>query len=364
VDYMSTDNSNPADFVPCNNSTPGTASSRCDFNTAVGTLRFAANENTKTFNVLTTQDSYAEGTENLQLFLKNPSGGSVLGAQNVSTLQILDDAPETTTNPILDVRNFVRQHYHDFLNREPDQAGWDFWTDNISRCNDPARRPAGQTLEQCLDRQRETTSAAFFLSPEFQYTGFYIYCVYKGGLGRAPTFLELMRDAQQVSRGIIVANTVSGPTIEQNRAEYEREFVQRAEFVAMYRGLNTQAYVDKLFVNTGITVSSAVKQALVNGLSTGTETQYSVLHKVVNGTRVISEGQAEIIAPYGKAFSDSQFNAAFVQMEYFGYLRRNEDTAGFNHWLDKLNSFGDFSRAEMVRSFLLSPEYRGRFGPN
>ena len=83
----------------------------------------------------------------------------------------------------------------------------------------------------------------------------------------------------------------------------------------------------------------------------------------MNGTRVIAEGQTEIIAPYGKAFSDSQFNAAFVQMEYFGYLRRNEDTAGFNHWLDKLNSFGDFSRAEMVRSFLLSPEYRQRFGP-
>jgi hypothetical protein len=60
---------------------------------------------------------------------------------------------------------------------------------------------------------------------------------------------------------------------------------------------------------------------------------------------------------------DSQFNAAFVQMEYFGYLRRNSDTAGFNFWLDKMNSFGgDFLKAEMVRSFLMSPEYRQRFG--
>lgn len=109
-------------------------------------------------------------------------------------------------------------------------------------------------------------------------------------------------------------------------------------------------------------MSSADKQALVTSLNGGTETRASVLHKVVNGTRVLSEGQVEIVAPYGKAFSDLQSNAAFVQMEYFGYLRRNEDTAGFNYWLEKMNLFGDFLKAEMVRSFLLSPEYRQRFG--
>jgi uncharacterized delta-60 repeat protein len=60
---------------------------------------------------------------------------------------------------------------------------------------------------------------------------------------------------------------------------------------------------------------------------------------------------------------DTSFDSeAFVQMEYFGYMRRNEDTSGFNFWLDKLNFYGDFITAEMVRSFLLSPEYRRRFG--
>ena len=49
-----------------------------------------------------------------------------------------------------------------------------------------------------MDKQRETTSGAFFLSPEFQYTGSYIYCVYKGSLGRMPTFLEFMRDVPQL----------------------------------------------------------------------------------------------------------------------------------------------------------------------
>ena len=57
-------------------------------------------------------------------------------------------------------------------------------------------------------------------------------------------------------------------------------------------------------------------------------------------------------------------------MEYFGYLRRNPDAApdtnfgGFNFWLDKLNQAnGDFVKAEMVKAFLTSNEYRQRFGP-
>jgi hypothetical protein len=36
---------------------------------------------------------------------------------------------------------------------------------------------------------------------------------------------------------------------------------------------------------------------------------------------------------------------------------------GYNFWLQKLNEFnGDFRRAEMVKSFLVSGEYRARFG--
>jgi hypothetical protein len=83
---------------------------------------------------------------------------------------------------------------------------------------------------------------------------------------------------------------------------------------------------------------------------------------VTNGTRVIAEGQTDIIAAYGKTFTDSQFTPAFVQMEYLGYLRRNSDAAGFIFWRDKMNSFGgDFLKAEMVKSFLMSPEYLQRF---
>ena len=49
-------------------------------------------------------------------------------------------------------------------------------------------------------------------------------------------------------------------------------------------------------------------------------------------------------------------------MQYFGYLRRDPDAAGYAYWLGKLEQFGgDYRRAEMVKAFLDSGEYRDRF---
>ena len=64
-----------------------------------------------------------------------------------------------------------------------------------------------------------------------------------------------------------------------------------------------------------------------------------------------------------------EFNRAFVLMEYFGYLQRNPNDPpdanfdGYTFWLNKLNQFnGDFVKAEMVKAFIASSEYRSRFG--
>jgi hypothetical protein len=57
-------------------------------------------------------------------------------------------------------------------------------------------------------------------------------------------------------------------------------------------------------------------------------------------------------------------------MQYFGYLRRKPNATpdtnfdGYNFWLAKLIEFnGNFVNAEMVKAFIFSGEYRGRFGP-
>jgi len=374
VDYASSDHSNPAAFIACTSPAPGLASSRCDFTTAAGTLRFAAGETSKTLNVLINQDNYVEGTETLNLMLSNATGGAGLGTPSTAILSITDDATEPATNPISNSSDFVRSQYHDFLQREADGPGLAFWTDNIEKCNDPARRPAGQTADQCIDKQRESTAVAFFSSPEFQMTGGFVYRLYKGSLagspnydngspGRFPTSLEFMRDVTQVSEGIVVNNQISGAVVEANRNRLAADFVLRPEFVTKYGGLNNTLFVQELFNTTGIAATVGQKQALVDGLTGGTETRASVLRKVVDGTVVINEGNVQFTTTYGQAFYNQELRRVFVFMEYVGYLRRNPDTAGFVFWLGKLNFYnGDPFQAEMVRSFILAPEYRSRFG--
>jgi hypothetical protein len=81
--------------------------------------------------------------------------------------------------------------------------------------------------------------------------------------------------------------------------------------------------------------------------------------------------------------SQQEFNRAFVLMQYLGYLRRNpndapdSDYSGFDFWLNKLNAFSSAGedmrdsqtaerrvlRAQMVTAFIVSGEYRQRFGP-
>jgi uncharacterized protein (TIGR03118 family) len=93
---------------------------------------------------------------------------------------------------------------------------------------------------------------------------------------------------------------------------------------------------------------TSFRDSLVAGLNGATETRATVLRKV-----------AEF--PF---LQQREVNAAFVFMEYAGYLRRDADTSGFNFWLGKLNEFnGNFVNAEMVKAFLASGEYRQRFGP-
>ena len=287
----------------------------------------------------------------------------------VKTLNFTVSSTPPPANPIDDAREFVRWQYKDFLRREPDGPGWDHWTGEITQCSNVAFRRPGETEAQCVERKRENTSAAFFVSPEFQNTGYFVLRVYRGSLGRMPHFGgtgtandEFTRDAVTVGQGIVVNNALSPAVINANKQAFVVEFVTRTEFRAIYDGLNNTQYVDKLFQTTGVTPAADARLALINGLNGGTETRASVLFKVVDGTETTTGGLLTFHTAYGKAFYDNLFNAAFVQMEYFGYLQRDPDPGGYDFWLGKLNFFGDWVNAEMVKAFIKSPEYRSRFG--
>jgi len=150
--------------------------------------------------------------------------------------------------------------------------------------------------------------------------------------------------------------------INANKQAFVQAFVNRPEFRAIYDPLNNTQYVDKLFQTTGVTPSASDRQALIDGLNGGSLTRAKVLFNVVDGTTTGDGGALTFNTTYGKAFYDALFNQAFVQMEYFGYLLRDPDPDGYAFWLGKLNQFGNFVDAEMVRALIVSPEYRSRFG--
>jgi hypothetical protein len=335
-------------------SVDGTASSRRDYTKALGTLTFAAEQPSATIPILVNEDSYVEGTESFTVVLSNPRGIEVaVGKAGVATVEILDDAPESTTNPIDNSDTFVRQHYHDFLNREPDPAGLAFWRDQIEACGANAA---------CRSDRRVNVSAAFFLSIEFQQTGYLVYRFYQEAYGRriggaVPlTFDEFLRDTQRIGKGVVIGQPGALETLEANKQAFALDFVQRPEFLAVYpRSMNPAQFVDALNANTSGALSQAERNALIAELA-GNNTdagRAAVLRKVAD--------DAEFVA--------AEFNRAFVLAEYFGYLRRNPneapdaDFSGFNFWLNKLNAFnGNFQNAEMVKAFIESLEYRARFG--
>ena len=260
-------------------------------------------------------------------------------------------------NPIEHPAYFVRQNYLDFLGREPDTNGLNFWYNEITNM-------CGGFFPECIERRRTNTSAAFYLSIEFQQTGYLVYRLHKAAFGTTVRFEQFLPDTRAVGQGVVVGAAGWEALLEANKQSFVEAFVARTEFRERYADtLTPEQYIDALNRNTahvwseleGGVLSPSEREQLANGLRNGTETRASVLRKVAEDAE----------------FSRQEFNRAFVLMQYFGYLRRSPDVApdsnwdGFNFWLAKLNQFrGDFHAAEMVRAFLVSQEYLRRFNQN
>ncbi|MBV8856963.1 MAG: SBBP repeat-containing protein [Acidobacteria bacterium] len=338
-----------------------TASERSDFTAAAGTLRFAAGEAQKTFAVLVTDDRFKEPSESLDLLLSNPSGAA-LGGPSVVPLTITSDDSADRPSPVressFDTQFFVRQHYHDFLNREPDPDGLQFWTGEIDNCTDAP----------CREVKRINVSAAFFLSIEFQETGYLAYRTYKAAYGDATSpnvagtvpvirLQEFLPDSQRIGQGVRVGIGNWEQQLEANKQAYMLEFVRRQRFAdAFPASLTAAQFVERLNQNAGGVLSQGERDQLVAELAAApdqTQGRAAALRRVADDADM-REGEKK---------------RAFVLMQFYGYLRRDPDAApdadfrGWKFWLDKLNQFnGNYVNAEMVKAFLSSDEYRQRFG--
>jgi hypothetical protein len=231
------------------------------------------------------------------------------------------------SNPINDAQQFVRQHYLDFLGRNPDAGGLDYWSSQITGC----------TNDRCVNSRRIGVSAAFFIELEFQDTGSFVYRLYKAALGRRPTFTEFSTDR---------ATVVAGPNLEANKQALANDFVTRPGFLQLYPLSQTnEQFVNKLFDTAGLLPFTSDRQRLINDMQNG-KTRAQVLREVVEFTD----------------FKTREYNPSFVLMQYFGYLRREADQGGYDFWLNVLNNQQPNNYRGMVCSFITSREYQERFG--
>ncbi|MBA2734544.1 MAG: DUF4214 domain-containing protein [Acidobacteria bacterium] len=323
VSYATSDTSGLND---CSTVT-GKASARCDYTTSLGKLTFAAGEQSKTVNVSIVDDSYAEGTETFTFSLSNPTNAT-LGTSSLATITITDNDQTTGANPLNGVDFFIRQHYLDFLGREPEPAGLQGWRNTLNNC------PQGSTA--C---DRIEVSSGFFRSEEFQTRGYFIYRFYSASLGRIPRYNECIPDFAQVM------GFLSPEQLEANKVSFIADFMARGEFRNRYDALtDPTAYVDALLQTAGLQ-NHPSRGTWIAALTNQSMTRAQVLRALVESTEVYQK----------------YYNEAFVVMQYFGYLRRDPDILYLN-WIQTLNQNGGDYRT-MINGFLNSDEYRKRFGP-
>ncbi len=276
--------------------------------------------------------------------------------------------PTPGPNPIDIPSFFVAQHYSDFLNRIADASGLNFWTNEIASCG---------ANPSCVEVKQVNVSAAFYLSIEFQQTGYLVERTYKAAFGDAQgtsmfggahelsvpivRFNELSNDSMLIGQGVIVGQEGWQQVVENNKQAFTLAFVQRPRFTAAQPiTLTPEQFFDALFANAHITPSKGERQAGIDEFG-GTATSADInarsraLRRVAENLMLIQQ----------------ESNRAFVLMQYFGYLRRNpndapeqtRDYSGYEFWLTKLDQFnGNFGNAEMVKAFITSNEYRQRFG--
>jgi hypothetical protein len=272
----------------------------------------------------------------------------------------LYDSGSSMINPIGGSPFFIRQQYLDFLVREPDAGGSQFYLDILNGCN-----PADV---ECVKYTRGALSANFFRSPEFQQKGSFVMYLYMVGLGQRPVTVAELSDQDKVDRPhfsefMTDLQAISDPNDDKATVSAKKDaltvtWLQRTEVAQRFPLTLTDAqFIQKLVDTAG--VSLANQSTLVASLNAGTMTRAQALRAAVES--------AEVDAKF--------YKQAFVTMEYFGYLRRDPEVCVgspdpaqcgylFHNARFQLSADPDFLENAIVRGFIESPEYRGRFGPS
>ncbi|HZG52392.1 MAG TPA: Calx-beta domain-containing protein, partial [Pyrinomonadaceae bacterium] len=346
VQYLTTDDPSP---VPCSTRN-GIAYARCDYATTIDTLTFAPGERVKEIYVPLVDDGHDESDERVQVRLRNATGAEIIAEQSSAILIISDNDQAGAPNPIFTTPFFVRQHYLDFLSREP-EAG-EPWSAILNACPDVNNLDPKSPSAKC---DRLTVSLSLFGSPEFRLKGFFVYNFYRVAFDRLPEYQEIIIDMRRVS----------GATPEEvyaRRAALAVSFTQRQEFKTAYDAMSNQQYVDALLNRYNLQSVTTPDPADPEGGGKVTLTRADLTNRLgQTGESALTRAQVLRAIVESDEVGVAEYNRAFVAMQYYGYLRRKPEEAGYNDWLRVINEDPNNVRV-MVNGFMNSQEYRLRFG--
>jgi hypothetical protein len=245
-----------------------------------------------------------------------------------SSRSIIFTVGGSNSNPIDETSFFVRQHYLDFLSREPDPGGFQGWINIINNC------PAGS-----IACDRIEVSSAFFRSPEFRDRGYFVYKLYAASLGRNPAFPRYSEFIPDLAK---VSGFLTPEELDASKTAFAEEFVKRAEFQTRYDATSNAQYVDLLLQTAGVSLTQ--RDNWIAALNSNQKTRARVLRELAESPEVDAKFYVE----------------SFVVMQYFGYLKRDPDALYVN-WIQTMKADPNNYR-QMVNGFVNSAEYRFRFG--
>jgi len=165
-------------------------------------------------------------------------------------------ATAVTANPLATPEFFVRQQYLDFLEREPDQGGLDYWSGQLRACsNDVA----------CMGSRRVGVLGAFFVEQEFQQAGSFVFRIYKASLGRQPKFAEFPADRPKL---------ICGATLEEKQQTFAEDWVAGATFKEQYPDtMDAANFVNKLFDTAELQGYAAERQQRIEAMTNSGKTR-------------------------------------------------------------------------------------------
>jgi hypothetical protein len=211
-------------------------------------------------------------------------------------------------------------------------------------------------------------SNAFFFELEYQQTGAYVYRLYRAAFGNNQPFPVPVPDPNFPNEdkkipgyGVFVpdrARVIGGSNLAQNQLDLANAFVQRPAFTAKY----APALTGPQFIAA---VLQTIQQDIGVDLSGQTTALTTLFNQGGRGAVMYRLADDNVNNPVNnQAFINAEYNRAFVATEYYGYLRRSPDVAGFLFWLGQVNQCpirNVGAQHAMVCSFLTSQEYQSRF---